>query len=207
MKIRDSGMPDEAMWSAFYDPFDILAKLGLPVEGGIAVRNAYDVLCRPDASVPIIVDMGCGYGTFTIPAAQMTQGTIMAFDIEVDMLAVCQVKAQDLNLSNIKFIHRDFMAEGTGLDNDSVDFVMLFNILHTAYPVRLLEEAYRILHSQGKVAIIHWNYDPTTPRGPLMDIRPKPEQCLQWLKQAGFTEPHPVIDLPPYHYGIVAIKR
>jgi ubiquinone/menaquinone biosynthesis C-methylase UbiE len=200
MKIRDSGMPDEAMWSGFYDPFDILEKLGLADVG----TQSCDT--HSDPSMPTIVDMGCGYGTFTIPAAQMTEGTIIAFDIETGMLEVCQDKAQELNLSNITFTHRDFMAEGTGLDNDSVEFVMLFNILHTEYPVRLLEEAFRILRSHCNVAIIHWIYDPGTPRGPEMSIRPKPEQCVKWLQQAGFTVPQPIIDLPPYHYGIIGIK-
>jgi len=37
-----------------------------------------------------------------------------------------------------------------------------------------LNGAYRILKIGGKAGLIHWNYDSTTPRGPSMDIRPKP---------------------------------
>jgi hypothetical protein len=43
-------------------------------------------------------------------------------------------------------------------------------------PEGLLREAYRILSHGGRLGIMHWNYDPATPRGPSMDIRPGPEQ-------------------------------
>lgn len=84
---------------------------------------------------------------------------------------------------------------------------MLFNILHTEDPLRLLHEAWRILSKGGRVAVIHWNYDPETPRGPPMAIRPRPTDCLQWIKKAGFKIENKHIDLPPYHYGIVARKK
>jgi SAM-dependent methyltransferase len=187
MKIRDSGMPDERMWSTFFDPSTILHRLRIPRTG-------------------IIVDMGCGYGTFTVPAAMMTNGQVIGFDIDKDMLGICKCKAENLNLHNLTVVHKDFLSQGTGLKETSVDYVMLFNILHSAYPLQLLGEAYRILRSDGIAAVIHWNYDPNTPRGPDMSIRPKPEQCVQWLQQAGFTVPHPVIDLPPYHYGIIGVR-
>jgi len=71
----------------------------------------------------------------------------------------------------------------------------------------LLREAFRVLKSGGKLGIIHWNYDPTTPRGPAMDIRPRPEQCQDWAESVGFSLLAPgIIDLPPYHYGM-ALER
>ncbi len=80
---------------------------------------------------------------------------------------------------------------------------MLFNILHGEDPVGLLAEAKRNLCPSGLLGVIHWNYDETTPRGPPLDIRPRPEQCLGWAKEAGFTADSDIIDLPPYHYGMV----
>jgi len=97
------------------------------------------------------------------------------------------------------------MAKGSGLPDGSVDYVMLFNILHLERPMVLINEAKRILRGGGKLGIIHWNYDPKTPRGPSMDIRPKPEQCIKWAESAGFSN---VVqyDLKLYHYGIVLTK-
>ena len=57
------------------------------------------------------------------------------------------------------------------------------------------------------LGVMHWNYDPTTPRGPSMDIRPRPEQCAEWALEAGFRLRDPgIIDLPPFHYGMSSEK-
>jgi ubiquinone/menaquinone biosynthesis C-methylase UbiE len=97
------------------------------------------------------------------------------------------------------------MSEGSGLEEASVDYATLFNILHTKEPKKLLKEAYRTLRPGRKLGIIHWNHDPTTPAGPSMNIRPRPEQCIRWAKSVGFDfeQKH---DLKPYHYGIVMVK-
>jgi ubiquinone/menaquinone biosynthesis C-methylase UbiE len=189
MKTRESGMPDEERWRLFFDPDIILSELGL------------------DQNCWVAVDMGCGYGTFTIPAARRITGKVYAIDIDPHMVEVCQAKVIEADLENVICQERDFVALGTGLPDQSTDFVMLFNILHAENPIGLLEEAYRILVPGGKVGVIHWNYDPTTPRGPSMDIRPRPEQCQAWVQSAGFQLIHPFIQLPPYHYGMVGQKE
>lgn len=188
MKIRDSGMPERAMWEKFFDPKKILSTLGV------------------DKQTTDVAEFGCGYGTFTIPAAQVIKGKIYTFDIEPDMIQLTNEAAQHERLNNVEAIQRDFMADGSGLPEESVDYVMLFNILHLENPTALLSEAHRVLKTGGRLGIIHWNYDPATPRGPSMDIRPKPEDCLRWAESAGFRQPVQY-DLKPYHYGIVLIKK
>lgn len=188
MKIRDSGMPERDMWEGFFSPDKILETLGV------------------DSSIINAAEFGCGYGTFTIPAAKKIAGKLFAFDIEPEMVAITKKEAARQGVENIEVILRDFMADGTGLKPESVDYAMLFNILHLENPVTLLLEANRILKKNGKIGIIHWNYDSSTPRGPSMDIRPRPEQCIEWAKQAGFTDPKQ-FDLKPYHYGIVMSQK
>ncbi len=193
MKARESGMPDEAMWSGFFTPEQTLANLGLT------------------GSCGDVVDFGCGYGTFSIPAAQMIRGTpgmVHALDIEMEMVEATRRKAKGAGLSNVRAERRDFVADGTGLQHASVDYAMLFNILHCEQPEVLLREAWRILSPGGRLGLIHWNDDPTTPRGPSMDIRPKPEQCRDWAMAVSFRLAVPdKIDLPPYHYGWGMEKR
>ena len=63
----------------------------------------------------------------------------------------------------------------TGLSDNTVDYVMVFNILHHINPVEILVEAKRILTQNGKIGVIHWNYDENTLRGQSMNIRLKPE--------------------------------
>ena len=188
MKGRDSGMPPKEMWEGFFDPAAILAVMGL----GENVTDA--------------VEFGCGYGTFTIPAAKMIRGIVRAIDIDAEMIAETREEAAKAGLKNINPILRDFLAEGTGLKDESVDYAMLFNILHVEDPEAMLREAWRILRGDGKLGIIHWNYDDSTPRGPVMEIRPKPEQCVAWASAAGFSAPERH-DLKPYHYGIVMRKH
>jgi ubiquinone/menaquinone biosynthesis C-methylase UbiE len=188
MKTRESGMPDEQMWDQFFDPVTILK--------GLEIQNLTGT----------IVDLGCGYGTFTIPAAQMNQGQVYALDIENEMILTTQEKAQKAGLGNVVAVQRDFATLGTGIPDGSCEYVMLFNILHAEEPLKILAETRRILTSGGRVGVIHWVHDASTPRGPSLEIRPRPEQCQVWLKQAGFELVKSKIDLPPYHYGLLGRK-
>lgn len=188
MKVRDSGMPDEKMWATFFDAPRILAALDFT---------------DPRANV---VEFGCGYGTFTVVAAALTSGAVHALDIEPVMVEATVRKARALRLQNIHAAQRDFVATGTGLADLSVRYAMLFNILHAARPVALLREAFRVLKVGGKVGVIHWIHDVTTPRGPDLSIRPRPQQCQEWLQEAGFELVIPLVSLPPYHYGMVGRK-
>lgn len=93
--------------------------------------------------------------------------------------------------------------EGFGVVDGSQDGCLLFNILHGEEPVHLLRESRRVLKAGGKLFLIHWRYDETTPRGP-MDIRPKPEHCLAWAQKVGFRITGDCfMDLQPYHWGMV----
>jgi ubiquinone/menaquinone biosynthesis C-methylase UbiE len=152
-----------------------------------------------------VTEFGCGYGTFTIPAAKIISGKIYAIDIEPEMLQETGRKARENQVNNVETMLQDLLLEGSGLNDESVDYVMVFNILHTEQPEKLLKEAYRILIPSGKVGIIHWNYDSSTPRGPSMAIRPKPEKCIEWAEAVGFGHPKRY-HLKPYHYGIVLKK-
>ena len=180
-------MPKEEEWTQFFDPSQALILLGI------------------NHGVINVADFGCGYGTFTIPAARMISGKIYALDIEPEMIKAVKRKAKALNLSNVEAILRDFISDASGLSDVSMDYVFLFNVLHGEKPEQLLKEAYRILKLGGKVGIIHWNYDATTPRGPPMDIRSRPEQCRRWAESSGFIFEQK-FDLKPYHYGLVLRK-
>jgi SAM-dependent methyltransferase len=189
MKTRESGMPPEDTWRTFFSPRATLLALGL----------------RGDMSE--VVDLGCGYGTFTIPAAEVIVGGVVhAFDIDEEMIDATRHRARQGNLTNVRLHRRDLTSEGTGLPDASADYVMVFNLLHAEERGELLAEALRILREAGTVGIMHWNHDATTPRGPSIDIRPRPEECAAWAEEAGFVVEQRFVDLPPYHYGVIARK-
>ncbi len=187
MKIRESGMPNENVWEGFFNPVKILETIGVSKK-----------ICD-------VAEFGCGFGTFTIPAAKMINGKIHSIDMEPEMLEITKKKAKENKLDNVVTVQRDFITKGSSLDTDSVDYVMLFNILHGEESEKLLDESWRILKLNGIIGIIHWNYDPKTPRGPPMNIRLKPEQCSELAKSSGFVNPR-IYDLKPYHYGIILKK-
>ncbi len=187
MKVQDSGMPKEEMWSKFFEPEKFLQIMGLTTD------------------LQTVVDLGCGFGTFSIPASQMIKGKVHAFDIDPDMIAQLQTKVDALNIKNIELLQADFISEGTGMLDNSVDYVMLFNILHHDNPFQILKEVHRIMKVGATAGIIHWRSDINTPRGPKLDIRPKPDQIKQWAIQSGFSVQFETL-LEPYHFGIIINK-
>lgn len=185
-KGRESGMPAAERWESFFDADCVLAKLDCDSDCG-------DVL-----------EFGCGYGTFTEAAAKVVRGTVHALDIEPEMIETTTRRLEQAWLTNFRAELRDFVADGSGRPEASVDYAMLFNLLHIERPVDLLREAYRALVPGGKLGVIHWNYDPATPRGPSMEIRPRPEQCRLWAKEAGFEFVRfESLACCAHHYGIV----
>jgi SAM-dependent methyltransferase len=185
VKIRESGMPEESVWDSFFDVARVLERLRFGQPAGP------------------VVEFGCGYGTFTIEAARRCADILFAFDIEREMVAPTRRKAVAAGLMNVRAEVRDFIAAGTGQLDATADYCMVFNILHAERPATLLREAGRVLKPSGLVGIMHWNHDPSTPRGPSMAIRPKPENCAESAVAAGLVPASGLIDLPPYHYGFV----
>ena len=174
-------MPDEAYWESLFDVPLILSRF--------AMERFDDV-----------AELGCGYGTFTIPIAQAIRGTLYAFDIDPEMIARTQQRARALP---VVYRQSDVMESGFGVQ---VDAVLLFNILHCDDPVTLLRNAAGALRAGGQVLMIHWRYG-QTPRGPHLNIRPRPEQIIQWAENAGLQPMGEVFDLPPWHYGLRLIAN
>jgi ubiquinone/menaquinone biosynthesis C-methylase UbiE len=175
------------MWSKFFDPEQILQQM----EVGNDLQS--------------VVDLGSGFGTFSIPASEMIKGEVHAFDIDLDMILQLQTKIDQLDIKNINLHLKDFIAEGISLPDNSVDYVMLFNILHHDNPHQILNDVFRVLKTGEKAGIIHWRSDIPTPRGPHLDFRPTPDECKKWAVESGFTITKE-LNLKPYHFGIVIAK-
>jgi ubiquinone/menaquinone biosynthesis C-methylase UbiE len=188
MKVDDSGMPEESYWNSLFDIEAIVEWLA------ISKKNT------------TIVEIGSGYGTFTVPAAKKSTGKIFAFDIEPSMIEVARENARKAGLSNVTFSLRDVLEQGTGLEAGSVDMALLFNILHFSEKRALLEEAARILKEGGIVAIIHWRKDIATPRGPALNVRPDQDEILSAVAGLNFNFHGNGKILEPYHWGMQLVK-
>lgn len=186
MKVRDSGMPEQDYWESLFDIPVILDRLEI------------------DERIQDAVEVGCGYGTFTLPVAARIRGTLHAFDIERTMIEQTRERLRRAAISNVRLHERDVMADAFGLPAESMDAVLLFNILHADDPAGLLRISAGVLRPGGRVLAIHWRSDVKTPRGPDLSIRPKPEQVTEWARQTHLLEPGgPACVLPPWHFGVM----
>lgn len=183
MKVNDSGMPEETYWESLFDI--------------AAVLDAFEL----DHRVGDVAELGCGYGTFTLPVARRVSGTVRTFDIEPEMAARTAERAKQRGVSNVAVAVRDVLAEGFGLPDDSCDACLLFNILHCDHRARLLAEAARVVGPHGGVHVIHWRSDIETPRGPALSIRPTPATIVASAAEAGLSA-GPVQWLGRWHYGV-----
>ena len=102
-----------------------------------------------------ILEVGCGTGFFTIPAAQLigNQGCLVAMDVLSKYIERVSKKVQAADLKNVCVVKRD--ALDTGLDAASIDTVLLFGVIpFPSLPLnRLLPEMHRVLKPEGGLAV------------------------------------------------------
>lgn len=103
----------------------------------------------------VVLEVGCGTGFFTIPAAKLIgdRGTMVSIDVVAESIELVSRKVQVANLKNVRVIKAD--ALGTGFDTDSFHTVLLFGVIPSPMlPLnRLLPEMHRILKLEGTLAV------------------------------------------------------
>jgi SAM-dependent methyltransferase len=179
-------MPEEELWERLLKPESILDRLGIGSDLGD------------------VAELGCGYGTFTIPVAIRISGALYTYDIDKIMAARTLERSCAAGLANVTVEARDVLAEGFGLAPGTLDGCLLFNILHHEDPVAMLRCAAEVVRPGGRVFVIHWRHDSATPRGPDLAIRPRPGDVVKWAQSVpSLSADGPAVDLPPWHYGLV----
>jgi 2-polyprenyl-3-methyl-5-hydroxy-6-metoxy-1,4-benzoquinol methylase len=103
-----------------------------------------------------ILDYGCGPGIFTIPAAEIAgrEGIIHAFDVRSQPLEQVYEKAKSVGLTNVRTILAENSSLSTGLQDESADVILVFDMMHTiADKQGLLKELNRVLKKNGFLSI------------------------------------------------------
>jgi ubiquinone/menaquinone biosynthesis C-methylase UbiE len=96
-----------------------------------------------------VLDYGCGPGSYITPLVKLVGESGKVYALDVHPLAVKKVRTTALRkgLSNVAAIQSDCR---TGLENKSVDAVLLYDIFHDlSNPDEVLEELHRILKPDG----------------------------------------------------------
>jgi len=95
-----------------------------------------------------ILDYGCGPGSYVLPAAELVgkSGKIYALDIHPLAIQAVQSVALKNQLTNVKTICSDCK---TGLPDNSVDVVLLYDTLHVLSDPKRILELHRVLKPDG----------------------------------------------------------
>jgi ubiquinone/menaquinone biosynthesis C-methylase UbiE len=96
-----------------------------------------------------VLDYGCGPGSYIISLAELVgkSGKIYALDIHPLAIQKVQSIVSKKQLTNVETICSDCK---TGLPDDSVDIVLLYDTFHNlGDPNGVLEELYRVLKPNG----------------------------------------------------------
>jgi ubiquinone/menaquinone biosynthesis C-methylase UbiE len=96
-----------------------------------------------------VLDYGCGPGSYVTAVAELVGKSGKIYALDINPLAIKMVKkiALKKQLSNVETILSDCK---TGLPNDSIDVVLLYDTFHDlSDPNMVLEELHRVLKPNG----------------------------------------------------------
>lgn len=171
----------------------------------MAFLNPQKVLEQLDLKADMsVAEFGCGSGGFTVfLAKKLDEGIVHAIDILAEPLSALKSRMRLENIKNVRIIKSDLeKPNGSTLANDSVDLVVIPNVLFEAENKKsMIAEAKRVLKIGGVLAVIDWNSDVVM--GPNEKVSKKEvleiaeENNLKYIKD---------IEAGSYHYGLVFVK-
>ena len=102
-----------------------------------------------------VLEVGCGSGYFTVPAAEMVGegGIVHAFDLHPLAVERTSERIRGARLGNVRVTKADALE--TGLPGESYDLILLFGVIPApVLPLdRLLPEMHRLLRPGGSMAV------------------------------------------------------
>jgi ubiquinone/menaquinone biosynthesis C-methylase UbiE len=136
----------------------------------------------------VFMDAGCGDGHIAIQVIEekLTTNTVYAVDIYDASIEDMETYKQENNVENLINIEADIPEGIPGVDDESIDVVLLVNVFHGFKASRQLDEAAcelsRIVKKDGKIAIM--DYKPwDVPKGPPTKMRSSPEDLEELFKK------------------------
>jgi ubiquinone/menaquinone biosynthesis C-methylase UbiE len=102
-----------------------------------------------------VLEIGCGTGFFTLPAAELVgdEGRLVALDVLQELVDHVTRRVEEASLTNVRVLPTNELE--TGLDGGSIDTVLLFGAIPAPMmPMeRLLSEIHRVLRDGGTLAV------------------------------------------------------
>ncbi|HXX88205.1 MAG TPA: class I SAM-dependent methyltransferase [Candidatus Acidoferrum sp.] len=149
------------------------------------------------------MDVGCGDGFFTLPAARIVgnKGRVYALDVDEDAIGRLRERASQEDLVNLTLEVGE--AEKLILCEGCADIVFFGIVLHDfKSAAKVLSNARKMLKRDGKLVDLDWKKKPME-FGPPLRIRFSEEEATSLIETAGFK----IEELwtnEPFHYVIIA---
>ncbi len=155
-----------------------------------------------------VADFGAGSGFMARAIANIaTQGNVFAIEINRDMVARITHDIQEKQIKNIQPLWGDIeISGGSKLGNDSVDMVVLSNILFQLDDkVGCIKEATRVLKPGGRVLIVDWT-ESFGGLGPAPHHVFEKKMAEDLLIKSGFIKLSDNLPAGEHHYAILFKK-
>lgn len=145
-----------------------------------------------------VLDFGCGHGNYTIPVARLVGERAPVYALDEDKAALDQLmsKAKSIGLKNIARLD-PLDKSRIGLDNESVDVVLLYDVLHYYYFPKekdrrqLLSEVYRVLKPNGLLSVYPTHLE--------SHMEPKLDDVRREIEESYFHEEDEYIGMIMFH--------
>jgi len=153
------------------------------------------------------IDVGCGYGFFSIPAAKIVgaSGRVIGIDVDDEALQSIRDLAERERLTNVETILGK--AEEIITCRGCADMVFFGIVLHDFQdPYRVLSNAKAMLKHNGILVDLDWRKEETAGMGPPISIRFDERKASSMISGQGFKITS-ASRSGKYHYIIAATTK
>ena len=133
--FRTMAIVHETLYGLFRDPYEPLKAAGL----------------KPGQRV---LEVGCGPGFFTIPAAEIVgkSGSVTSVDVSPTAVAHVRQKVEEAGAPNVEVVLAN--AADTGMTSETFDLVFVFGLGHVVGNLAdMWEELHRLLEPGGMLSV------------------------------------------------------